>query len=168
MTENIRFEHNTCINAGHGWGHAQRPDPSGRQLCFYTAPAQIKDVYIRNNIFYEAKTNAFYAPAWTPEQIDALIMDHNIWYQAEGAMMHLLDTPFTMAEFAKYQQTRDKEPNSTVGVPVFVDADALDFRLADGSPGVDAGMDVGSDSDFDLTPRPKGAAPDIGAFERSE
>ena len=168
VTENIRFEHNTCINAGHGWGHAQRPDPSGRQLCFYTAPAQIKDVYIRNNIFYEAKTNAFYAPAWTPEQIDALIMDHNIWYQAEGAMMHLLDTPFTMAEFAKYQQTRDKEPNSTVGVPVFVDADALDFRLADGSPGVDAGMDVGSDSDFDLTPRPKGAAPDIGAFERSE
>ena len=30
LTYNIYFENNTCVNAGHGWGHQQRPDPSGR------------------------------------------------------------------------------------------------------------------------------------------
>jgi len=166
LTENVRFEHNTCINAGHGWGHTQRPDPSGRHLCFYTAPAQLREMTIRNNIFHEAKTNAFYAPTWTPEQVDALIMDHNLWYQAEGVMMSLKDTPYAMADFAKYQEERDKEPNSLIAMPEFADADALDFRLAEGSSGVDAGMDVGTDSDFAGSARPQGPAPDIGAFER--
>ena len=27
VTKNIRFVNNTCVNAGSGWAHAQRPDP---------------------------------------------------------------------------------------------------------------------------------------------
>ncbi|MCX7825711.1 MAG: right-handed parallel beta-helix repeat-containing protein, partial [Verrucomicrobiae bacterium] len=40
VTRNIRFERNTCVNAGFGWGHAQRPDRNGRHLMFYHNPAQ--------------------------------------------------------------------------------------------------------------------------------
>ena len=33
-TRNIRFEHNTCVNAGLGWGHAQRRIPTAATSCF--------------------------------------------------------------------------------------------------------------------------------------
>ncbi|NMA46589.1 MAG: hypothetical protein GX945_08510, partial [Lentisphaerae bacterium] len=35
LTENITFVNNTCVDAGHGWAHAQRPDPNGAHLMFY-------------------------------------------------------------------------------------------------------------------------------------
>ncbi len=158
LTENIRFEHNTCINAGHGWGHTQRPDPSGRHLCFYTSPARAKGISIRNNIFYEARTNAFYAPTWTDEQVEALELDHNCWFQAQGVMMSLKDTPYTMDQFAEYQTQRGQEPH---------DAEGLDLRLRADSPCIDAGGDVGVTTDFAGARRPQGDAPDIGAYEHT-
>ncbi len=164
-TYNVRFVNNTCAYAGHGWGHTQRPDPSGRHLCFYTSPARAHDVVIRNNIFYEAKAHAFYAPSWPDEAINALVMDHNCWYQAAGTMIALRDSPYAMAEFARYQAERHKEPHSIVAVPSFVNPEQRDFHLARGSPCIDAGGPVDHEADFDGTPVPQGAAPDIGAFE---
>jgi hypothetical protein len=164
-TYNVQFIHNTCVNAGHGWGHTQRPDPSGRHLCFYNSPARAHDIVVSNNIFFEAKSRAFYAPGWTNEQIDALVMDHNCWYQAEGVMIDFKDSPYTMADFARYQAERLKEPHSFCADPLFVDPAQLDFRLRPGSPCLDAGADLGVDDDLDGQPRPQGKAPDIGAFE---
>ena len=138
-TYNVQFINNTCVNAGHGWGHTQRPDPSGRHLCFYASPARAHDIVVSRNIFFEAKSHAFYAPGWTDEQIDALVMDHNCWYQAEGVMIDFRDSPYTMAEFARYQAERSKEPHSLCADPLFVDAANLDFRLQPGSPCRDMG-----------------------------
>lgn len=53
-TRNIVFEHNTCVDAGQGWGHAQRPDPNGRHLMFYDNAAVTTNVVIRYNIFCNA------------------------------------------------------------------------------------------------------------------
>jgi len=164
-TYDIYFENNTCVNAGHGWGHTQRADPSGRHLCFYGSPAQARDITIRNNIFFEAATNAFYAPTWSPEEVAALRIDHNCWYQRDGAMVLLKDTAYEMSRFAAYQEQWNKEPNSIVAEPSFVDAAAIDFRLAAGSPCVDAGVNVERETDFDGVSVPQGAAPDIGAYE---
>ena len=165
QTYNVRFENNTCVNAGHGWGHSQRPDPSGRHLCFYTSPAAIRDVYVRNNVFFEAKSNAFYAPAWPRAAIDALRMDHNCWYQAAGTMIRLKDASYTMARFAAYQSEQAKEPRSIATQPALVDVDKRDFHLAKGSACIDAGADVGTQTDFERNPVPQGKAPDIGAYE---
>jgi len=166
-THHIVFDNNTCINAGHGWGHTQRPDPSGRHLCFYTSPAQIRDFFIRNNVFHEAKRNAFYAPTWTREQIAALVMDHNCWFQAEGNMILLPKKQgYPMSRFGAYQADHHKEPHSLTARPGLLDAAKGDFRLAEGSPCIDAGVDVGIKADFAGTPAPQGKAPDIGAFER--
>jgi hypothetical protein len=140
---------NTCVNAGHGWGHSQRSeqrcDPSGRHLCFYSSPARANNIVIRDNIFYEASQNAFYAPDWSRGQIDALVMDHNCWRQVEGTMILLKDASYTMAEFAKYQSAWNKEANSICAVPRFVDAERRDFRLTEGSPRFGASHEVQAD-----------------------
>lgn len=167
-THNIFFENNTCVNAGHGWGHTQRADPSGRHLCFYNSPATLNTFYVRNNIFYEAKKNAFYAPAWTPDQLHALTLDHNLWYQAEGMMIAVASDTYPMASFAEYQQTWNTEAHSRIGNPLFINAAHLDFRPAPGSPCIDAGMDLGYTTDHDGKTIPRGDAPDIGAFERTD
>ena len=164
-TYNIRFINNTCLNAGHGWGHAQRPDPSGRHLCFYASPARAHDTLIANNIFYEATKNAFYAPQWSPEAVAALQMDHNLWFQQEGVMVSVCGRSYTLADFAKYQSELAKEPHSITGDPRLVAPEQGDYRLAPDSPCRNAGMDVGAVRDFAGTPVPQGAAPDIGAFE---
>ena len=168
LTHHVHFENNTCVNAGYGWGHSQRPDPSGRHLCFYSSPAPAHGIYIHNNIFLEATTNAFYAPGWPPDAIAALEMDHNCWVQSEGAMIRLEDRSYTMAQFAEYQADTGKEPNSIAADPCLADAARGDFRLAERSPCVDAGADLGLQADFDGNPIPQGAAPDIGAYERGQ
>ncbi len=122
-THDVYFVHNTCVNAGHGWSHWQRSDPpSGRQLCFSVSPARAHNIVIRNNIFYEAKANAFFAPSWSRAQIQALVIDHNCWYQAEGKMILFKDASYPMADFAKYQAEWGKEPHSICAVPRFIDA----------------------------------------------
>ena len=164
-TENISFEHNTCMGAGHGWGHTQRPDPSGRHLCFYTSTAPAQDIIVRNNIFCLAKSQAFFAPGWSDEAVQALVMDGNCWYQPGGTMVNLMDTPFTMAQFAQYQTQRDKEAHSITARPMLVDFEGGDFGLAPGSPCIDAGVATRVKEDFEGRTRPQGAAPDIGAYE---
>ncbi len=165
VTHDIYFENNTCVGAGYGWGHTQRPDPSGRHLCFYSSPAPARNITIRNNIFFEAKGNAFYAPAWPEDAVAALRMDHNCWWQTSGVMINLLDSPYTMDQFARYQADKGKEPHSIVADPLFRNPDEHDFRLTEQSPCIDAGTDVGLTRDFAGTPVPQGAAPDMGAFE---
>jgi hypothetical protein len=51
--------------------------------------------------------------------------------------------------------------------PGFVNAAGLDFHLAGGSPGIDTGTTLGQvKEDYAGTPRPAGAAYDLGAYEQ--
>ena len=168
VTRNIVFENNTCIGAGRGWSHAQRRDPGGRHLCFYTNDAQSQNIIIRNNIFFDAANNAFFARYLTPEQRKALVLDHNCWYQAEGKMILFKETSYTMDDFVRYQTEQQAEPHSFVAKPGLIDVDRRDFRLKADSPCIDRGMDVGIVRDYFGTRVPQGNAPDIGAVERLE
>jgi len=49
--------------------------------------------------------------------------------------------------------------------PDFVNAGAGDFHLQSSSPCIDAGVDVGLNTDYDNSPVPQGSDPDMGAFE---
>ncbi len=167
QTYSIRFENNTCVNAGYGWGHGQRPDPSGRQLCFYSSPAEAQDIYIRNNIFFEARANAFYAPGWPVDAIHQLTMDHNCWYQSSGTMILLHSQNFTMNQFASYQTTLNKDIHSIAKDPLLVDIAKCDFHLDPRSPCIDSGENVGLETDIKGTAIPQGAVADIGAYERT-
>jgi hypothetical protein len=68
----IYFENNTCLNAGRGWGHAQRPDPNGTHLMFFPFFAQTTNVYIRNNIFFDATEQGI--RWWRKEDINATVL----------------------------------------------------------------------------------------------
>lgn len=165
LTYNVYFDNNTCVNAGYGWGHNQRPDPSGRQLCFYSSPAPAHDIFLRNNIFFEARANAFYAPGWPADAVKKLNLDHNCWYQRSGTMILLQSQTFTVEHFGSYQTTLNKDIHSIAKNPLMVDISKCDFHLDSRSPCIDAGENLGLETDFEGTAIPQGIAPDIGSYE---
>ncbi|MBI5394279.1 MAG: right-handed parallel beta-helix repeat-containing protein [Verrucomicrobia bacterium] len=131
VTRNIRFDHNTCVNAGFGWGHAQRPDRNGRHLMFYHNPAQTSEFHVRDNIFCNATESALRMwNDWTA----GLTMDRNCWFQRGDVLMLLLKSPFAPGQFAEFQTQSKLDAHSLVADPKFINADKLDFRLAPDSP----------------------------------
>ncbi|MCY2996085.1 MAG: hypothetical protein NTY19_50790 [Planctomycetota bacterium] len=65
VTRNIRFVNNTCVNAGGGWAHAQRPDRNGSHLMFYTNTAATSGLEIKYNIFCDATDwGSRYSSGW--------------------------------------------------------------------------------------------------------
>lgn len=131
VTHHIRFERNTCVNAGFGWGHAQRPDRNGRHLMFYHNPAQTSEFHVRDNIFCNATESALRMwNDWTA----GLTMDRNCWFQRGDVLVVFLKTPFAPAQFAEFQKQSKLDAHSIVADPKFVNAAHLDFRLAPDSP----------------------------------
>jgi hypothetical protein len=75
--------------------------------------------------------------------------DHNLFNREQAGMFgNTWDTIASMTP---------NEDHSVIGDPLFVDPDNGDYRLREGSPAIDAGVDVGLPY--------LGDAPDIGAFE---
>jgi hypothetical protein len=131
-TENILFEHNTCVDAGFGWGHCQRPDPNGRHLMFYDNTAQTTNVVVRYNIFSRATDSLLrlHGRDWTA----ALLMDYNCWFQPTGAVA-LWDRETVDADmFASFMHARGLDAHSILGAPGFVNAAQHDYRLTPDSP----------------------------------
>ncbi len=131
-TRNICFEHNTCVDAGGGWGHGQRPDPNGRHLMFYDNSAVTEGVSVRYNIFCNASDSCLrlHGRDWTT----ALAMDHNCWFQTRGPIVLWLDQKLGPDQFGAFQQRRGFDAHSIVADPKFVDSARHDYRLAPGSP----------------------------------
>jgi hypothetical protein len=131
-TRNIVFEHNTCADAGCGWGHSQRPDPNGRHLMFYDNRAETTNVVIRYNIFCNAADSLLrlHGRDWTTE----LTMDYNCWFQAHGPVL-LWDRQTVGTEgFAAFMHPRGLDIHSVLTEPKFLDAARRDYRLAPDSP----------------------------------
>lgn len=132
VTRDIRFEHNTCVNAGGGWGHAQRPDRNGRHLMFYWNKAKTSGVSISDNLFCQATESLMRMENdWT----SGLAMDRNCWWQREGApLVMYLRKPVSSAQFAEFRQQTGLDAHALVADPGFVAADRLDFTLRPDSP----------------------------------
>ena len=138
-TENILFEHNTCVNAGHGWGHNQRPDPNGHHLMFWSNTAPARDVVIRNNIFCDSTDACMRIDNdWTA----ALTMDHNLWFQASGPLFDFLRRKFAPDQADSYRSATGFDTHSLVAEPKFHDPARHDYRLDAGSPGINTASDA--------------------------
>ena len=61
-------------------------------------------------------------------------MDHNCWFQRGEVLMVFLKMSFAPGQFAEFRQQSKLDAHSIVVGPKFVNADKLDFRLADDSP----------------------------------
>lgn len=142
LTRNIVFEHNTCYGAGFGWGHAQRPDPAGRQLCFYTNDAQTLDLAIHDNIFCEATDTAFDALGWTPAALAdrrQIRLERNCWHQPAGTMIRIQRQLYPQARFGAYQRETGQDQGSWAADPRLSDPRRAAFGLRPDSPCPGAG-----------------------------
>lgn len=129
VTENIRFINNTCVNAGRGWAHQQRPDRNGSHLMFYTNTAATKGIEVKSNIFYDhSDWGSRYSSGWQvlPD------MDYNLWYSQTGVMAYWFRDK--IAGFDEYRRTTGLDAHSQFADPKFVDAARGDYRLSPDSP----------------------------------
>ena len=129
VTQNIRFINNTCINAGTVWSHAQRPNPNGSHLMFYSNTAETSGIEVKYNIFYNVTDwGSRYSSGWKvlPD------MDSNLWFSNTGVMVYWFKEK--IGPFDEYRQTTKLDAHSRFADPEFVDAAKGDFRLGPASP----------------------------------
>jgi len=130
VTRNIRFVQNTCVNAGTVWSHAQRPDPNGSHLMFYSNPADTSDFEVKYNIFCGVTDwGSRYASGWTQGLPK---VDYNLWYSTSGVQVYYLTEK--IRDFEDYRQATGLEAHSRFADPLFVDPAHGDYRLAPHSP----------------------------------
>lgn len=132
VTRNVVFERNTCVDAGAGWGHAQRPDRNGRHLMFYNNSAQTSNFTIRGNIFARAVDSLarLHGRDWTA----ALAMDRNFWFQPDDEGLLWGANRVAAADTATFLRSRGFDTNSIFADPQFLDAAARDYRPAPRGP----------------------------------
>ena len=129
VTENIRFLNNTCVDAGCGWAHAQRPDQNGSHLMFYTNTAATKGIEVKYNIFSGVTDwGSRYSSGWQvlPE------MDNNLWFSPTGVMVYWFRQK--IGGFDEYRQATGLDQHSRFADPAFVDPSNGDYRPGPHSP----------------------------------
>jgi len=129
VTENIRFVNNTCVNAGRGWAHEQRPDRNGSHLMFYTNTAATKGIEVKYNIFYDhSDWGSRYSSGWQvlPD------MDYNLWFSQSGVMAYWFRDK--IAGFDEYRRTTGLDAHSRFADPRFTAPAQGDYRLGPDSP----------------------------------
>jgi hypothetical protein len=157
----IYFENNTCLNAGGGWSHSQRPDPNGTHVMVYTNLAQTWNVFIRNNIFCNSVDQGV---RWLrKEDVNKVKLDYNCWYESTGPVAMVGNAYYDYAtQWEAYKAATKQDSNSINGDPLL----NLDLTLQASSPCIDGGITLSTvTDDYNGTLRPQGAAYDIGAFE---
>jgi hypothetical protein len=150
------------MNAGFGWSHAQRPDPNGTHLSFWGyRNEQTKNVFIRNNIFYESSN---YGSRYDNlSTLSKVIVDYNCWYESSGPIATIAGKQYDFAsQVEAYKSISGMDAHSVFANPLF----GSDFALTNTSPCIDAGIStLAVTEDFNGTLRPQGKKSDIGAFE---
>jgi len=132
LTRNVTFEHNTCVDAGFGWAHAQRPDPNGAHLMYYHNRAATTNFIVRANVFCRATE-------WTCRSgLDwrsGLRHDGNVvWNDGKVPVLRWLEgKSLVLADWDAYRRL-GFDPNGTWAEPQFVNPARRDYRLK--NPGV--------------------------------
>ncbi len=164
----LYFENNTCLDAGKGWGRSQRPNPNGVHVQISPILAKSWNIYIRNNVFYNAVDYGI--RYWWMEDTKHIIVDNNCWYQSSGSFVRIdnssswqtVNIIYDYSQWDTYRAATKQDSNSIHADPLL----NADLTLQPASPCIDAGKSLTTvQTDYNGTARPQGAAYDIGAFE---
>lgn len=122
-------------------------------------------VILRNNLFVATSTGVNLINVYSGANVD-----FNVYFCTEGNPRgwYWNNTRYTILE--EFQTASSQDANSIYGDPLFMvstPTNALDFRLRETSPAVNAGETIGMQPgrDFIGVLIPNGSGPDIGAFE---
>ena len=128
-TRNIQFINNTCIDAGVVWAHAQRPNPNGSHLMFYSNTADSEGIVVKYNVFYNSTDwGSRYSSGWKPLPE----MNYNAWYIPQGdACFYFKER---IKDVADYREKTGLDKNSFFGDFKLVDPAKGDYRVASDSP----------------------------------
>ena len=145
-SQNITFQNNTCAFAGKGWGHDQRldskgiRDPSGYHVVFYENTATTNDIFIRNNIFYEAEKSALLVVGAFRDLLN-VVLDNNVYFQSSGKPIDFNNVEYGTGEveFKRYQNNSQKDTLSVFKNPLLKDPTNGNFDLDTGSPCIGKG-----------------------------
>jgi len=162
----VYFEHNTCLNAGMGWAHAQRPFPNGCHLLFWGdagKPGDMHDIFIRNNIFSVAANYGIFATNWSDISIAKMTIDYNDWYvDNQHGDWGTSSSDITVFNWNAYRTATGQDANSLTVSPLLDAANSLTSN----SPCINAGTSLTKvTGDFNKISRPQGGKYDIGAYE---
>lgn len=156
---NVYIEHNTCINAGSGWGHNQRwgAGVNGRNLMIYSFTASGTNLFFRNNILSESTETAIRVSRLA--DLSKFVIDYNNYYESAGNFAYIADTD-TYVNLSDWQSATSQDTHSIASDPLLTPS----YRLKPGSPAINAG-EAGLGVTDDYAGNPRIGTPDIGAFE---
>ncbi|GHT63478.1 hypothetical protein AGMMS50239_19540 [Bacteroidia bacterium] len=145
-TENVVFEHNTCVDAGYGWAHKQQlyqgVDNACHFLSYNVSLADKVDITLRNNIFCKSANHGI---RMFVDWRTGVKLYNNLWYQPPGENFLFFEDgdKYKTEQFNTYLSEFGIETNSIMAEPEFVNPANRDYRLAPNSPGLNAAADGG-------------------------
>lgn len=110
LTSDIYFDNNICQYAGYGWGHSQRPNPSGMHICFPDNLADTSRVYITNNVFkYSTTCHLYVSKKW--EGKENLVLENNKYIQNRDGIVVSWGTSevYYVYDFGRYKESTGKD-----------------------------------------------------------
>lgn len=156
----IYFENNTCLNAGFGWGHAQRPDVNGTHIMIWGFSAKSDNVYIRNNIFWQSSD--YGAHYYNASELTKVIVDYNCWYESTGLVARIGKTSFSFTtQWDAFKAASRQETYSIATDPCIND----DCTLKANSPCIDSGIKIVTVAEDYHRMKRVGEKYDMGAYE---
>jgi hypothetical protein len=166
---NLYFENNTCMNAGFGWSHSQRPDPNGVHILFwgFASTVTITNFQIRNNVFINVKDYGIYSHY--ASDMNKVTSDYNCWYPQSSTTILQYTYPLnsTVRNAGSYIWSSYIAGFSNDAHSIFANPQInTDGSLMSDSPCRDIGLSINTvTNDFKKTSRPQGSGYDMGAFE---
>jgi len=167
-----RIHHNIVLNMN-GRGIQIDADASGllidnnlvvncRQVDYYLST--LYPVIVRNNIGVNTVGGLVLGIV---RGLPQKIIDYNCWF-GYGLVAQVSPDALDYrgyGEWPQYKAATGFDVHSLHVLPGFADSEHSDYRLAPGSPCVDAGTDAGIAADINGTAIPQGVSPDIGPYE---
>ena len=129
---------------------------------------QVKDIYVYNNIFYNAGGSFIFVTDTGPRNI---VIKNNIFDTSSGNDINAgsATSGAVLVSNNLYENTPSlsgvTDSNAIIGNPLFVNPGS-DFHLQSTSPAIDAGLTLPEvTEDYEHNSRPQGSGYDIGAYE---